>query len=273
MNALSTLVTRFAKADLPLALAGTPIASGRGSNAEIVQLDIERRRRAERFRLWRGHADNRVEALGVDRSLRQLVLLVDEPRRRFELEISPWGRVDPSMRVVRKEGRRRWIEQWTPARKRHFLCGMDEAHLFIAELPRGVSTVRDAHAALRNPALDALERRADGRTIRQGEWFFIPLSVNEEALIEGAASQRVVHRRAGIAQAARLRRLGRPHVADEVFFVREDDPRRDLPRGIFVRGAVRHPDHKTLVFRHWSRVLANTEASSGAPVEGVYWVD
>lgn len=270
MNELSTLVNRFAKARLPLALAAAPIARGGGEISQIVQLDIERRRpRKEQFLLWRGAKTNRVEALGVDRELQQLVLLVDEPRRRFEVEISPYVE-RPESRIVRKEGRRRWIERWTNARKRHFLCGMDESHLFIAELSRGVSTVRDAHEVLRSPELDALERRAEGPIFRQGEWFFIPISVEEEAVVEAEAKQGVVVRGRGIAQAARLMRGGRPHVADEVLVPARLDPRAP-PSKIYVRGRVRHPDHKTVVLLHWHRVLANTERSANA--DGVYWVD
>src|SRR5689334_11560454 len=87
------LITRFAEARLPLEIASSPLVSRRASGtAEIVQLDIaragDRRRRGERFRAWLGHADNRVEVQGVDRSLAQLVLLVHEPRRSFELEVS-----------------------------------------------------------------------------------------------------------------------------------------------------------------------------------------
>src|SRR5262245_57109195 len=104
------LVSRFAEARLPLEMASGPIAP---RTAEIVQLDIarttDRRRRGERFRAWLGHAQNRVEVQNVDRRLEQLVLLVHEPRRAFELEVSRWTALPYGTKVVREDAHRRWI--------------------------------------------------------------------------------------------------------------------------------------------------------------------
>ena len=58
------------------------------------------------------------------------------------------------------------------------------------------------------------------------------------------------------------RRLGRPHVADEVLIV---------GGRAYVRGKVRHPDHATLELRAWRRALANTE--SFTQPEGIGFVD
>jgi hypothetical protein len=72
----------------------------------------------------------------------------------------------------------------------------------------------------------------------------------------------VVRRGIGIAEAARISRSGRPHVADEVMLANFH---------IFVRGAIRHPDHRTVRFLHWMRAIPNTETSDRP--EGVRWVD
>ena len=103
-------------------------------------------RGAQRFRIYPGARDNRIEVLGADAPHRQLVLFVDEPRRAFETWISKRQVVPPDARVVRETATARAIEQLTPGRKRHFLCGMDEQHLFIAELPYGYDTVLGEHA-------------------------------------------------------------------------------------------------------------------------------
>jgi hypothetical protein len=200
------LITRFAEARLPLELASGPIASRGGSGtAEIVQLDIaraaERRRRGERFRAWLGHAQNRVEVQGVDRRLAQLVLLVHEPRRSFEVEISRFAALPFGARIIREHGKRRVIQSSTTDRKRHFLCGMDEQHLFIALLPDPVSTVRAAHEALRDPRVTAAERGAPQATIRQGEWFFVPLSPSEARDVEAEVDRAVVPNREALEQA------------------------------------------------------------------------
>ncbi len=213
-------------------------------------MDIARVRSAEEFRIYRGAPSNRVEVTTLDRDVRQLVLLVHEPARRFTATISKMqGR--PNARIVFEDKRTWVIEQFTTARKRHFLCGMDESHLFIAQLPRPAPTVAAAHRVLRPEEIAP-------KVKRQGEWFFIEPRADELVEIERA----IVRRHVGIAQAAGLARAGRPHVADEVCA---------LGGSAYVRGAIRHPDHKTVRFLHWMRAVPNTEAFEQAA--GVKWVD
>jgi hypothetical protein len=269
------LVRRFELAGLPLVLRDAPLVSARQATADqVVQIDISRlpagRRQDERFRLWLGATGNRVEVEGVERELSQLVLMIHEPRRRFEVAIGPFANVPVGARVVRKEGRRRWVEQWTSEAKRHFLCGKDEQHLFVAQLPKRVSTVRQAREALRNPHLDSVERGSPFRTVRQGEWFFVALTPAEEASVTARVGARaVVRRHAGLAQVARLGRRGRPHIAEETVAL-PDELGRELR--VYVRGSVRHPDHRTVYFHAWRRVFANTEVQATA-AQGVLWVD
>jgi hypothetical protein len=250
---MDLLETRFRAANLACTVTAEPIeGSRRGDRVEVVQIDIARVRRGEEFRVYRGASSNRVEVTTLDRDERQLVLLVWEPRRRFTATISKLAPRPRASRVVWEDKHFWVVEQHTESRRRHFLCGMDESHLFIAQLPRPAPTVAEAHRILRPDELSP-------RVKRQGEWFFVepfPADVGE---IERAG---FVRRSVGIAQAAGLARAGRPHVADEVCVLGER---------AFVRGAVRHPDHRTVRFRHWMRAVPNTEAFDQPA--GVRWID
>ncbi|MEW5740644.1 MAG: hypothetical protein AB1938_17075 [Myxococcota bacterium] len=276
------LQSRFAQAALPLEVAQAPFVPASGAE-RVVQLDIARDRRGERFRMWPGASTNRVVVQGVDRRLHQLVLLVDEPKHRFLAEIPRW--TVPDRPVVRKEGHRRWVSMETPGQKRHFLLGLDEAHLFIAQLPRGLSSVDRAREALKGREVARAERDAPFRTIRQGEWFLIALDAPRVAALDDVARlapHLVAHRR-GIAQAALWNRAGRPHVADEVLVLRAEQLLARsvgeavarsvaLARpGVYVRGKVKHPDHATVELKSWRLALPNAE-SFHQPA-GVFWVD
>ena len=262
------LIDRFGKAGLPLELLAKPLLR-RGGSQDVFQLDIARpdkRVRTERFRLFAGAQTNRIEVEGVDRHRQQLVLMVHEPRHRFETFVSKWQwrQKQPPPNTVRADKRGFVVEQFTSESKRHFLAGMDEQHLFVAQLPRGTSTVQGAHQVLRPESVRVAERGAFEKTVRQGEWFFISLHPRELAEVELEVTKAPlrVHRQQGIAQAAKWVRVGRPHVAEEVLV---------LGDRVYVRGDVRHPDHATLTLRPWRRVIGNTEAST--PMVGVNFVD
>ncbi|NUO51620.1 MAG: hypothetical protein HOV80_22415 [Polyangiaceae bacterium] len=268
MDLFHRLPDKFARARLDLELRKEPISRARGQDS-IVQLDItDATRGPQRFRLFPGARDNRIEVLGPDSGRRQLVLFVDEPRRAFEVWISKKSRVPDGARVVRETATTRAIEQFTPGRKRHFLCGMDEQHLFIAELPYGVSSAHAARESLRAPEVPSSLKLRGERIIRQGEWFFLPLLPRERALAEHLVARRLVQRDIGIAQAARIPRAGRPHVASEVVVSPAEKGGGSV---IFVRGEVRHPDHQTIVLREFHRTVPNREKFDRP--EGVYWID
>lgn len=260
------LLRHFGKARLPLELVDRPFVRGTGAN-DIVQIDVarpDRRSRTERFRLFTGASENRVEVEGIDPKLQQLVLMVHEPRRRFETFVSSWRNPHKPANVVRSNERGWFVEHFTSDTKRHFLAGMDEQHLFIAQLPRPTSTVWGAHQALRSDELRRAERGAFEKTIRQGEWFFVSLHPRElaEVELETAGALARVRRDVGIAEGAGIRRGGRPHVADEVFVT---------GGRVYVRGRVRHPDHATVVLRPWRRAIVNSE--SFTQPQGVGFVD
>ncbi|MFO0756709.1 MAG: hypothetical protein U0359_09470 [Byssovorax sp.] len=269
----------FARAGLPLELRMVPLAAARGEDTEqIVQMDISREPRKrgplERFRIYRGNEGNRLEVLGMNESIQQLVLLVDEPSRPFTVRVATAVAQRRGLTVLRRERGSVLVEQHTTARERRFLCGMDEQHLFIALLPDAVESVSDAHACLRDRRVDEAEARSGQPAIRQGEWFFVPISGDEDHLVKHLA--RKVHRarrHVGIAEAAGIRRVGRPHIAEEVLVVpgRAFELADEAPR-VYVRGAVQHPDHQTLVLLDWHLTFPNRE-SIEEPIEGIGWID
>jgi len=175
------------------------------------------------------------------------------------------------------------------------LCGHDEREWFLAGLPDGqrVTTVAQAMDALK-PAI-VLEsqqrrrvktkdsnRRRNAGFLRQGEWFFVP----EPAFrVEG----RIIHRNEPL-----TRGDGKPHVAeflvreggDTVYLRRRDSMILTEPEYrkmllettgntarewmvatrepvAYVKGKVRHSDHKTTELPTWHRVVANTEQTTG----------
>lgn len=177
-----------------------------------------------------------------------------------------------------------------------FLCGHDERHWFVAAVPEraGASTVRTAFEALRPRAIQfelnrrrvkpaKRNRRRNEVFVRQGEWFFVPLV-------------RFQVETSWILRNEPLRRgLGKPHWCEELVrqggelvYVSVQHPQGLTPRErqlaisrrpelrhlhwvaqrrnpqVFVRGRVRHADHKTIELDGWHQVLLNTEHESQA---------
>jgi len=273
MDTALSLPRRFREARLDLELLPEPMGgrSAQRGLEEIVQIDIARppRRPSERFQLYPGARDNRLAVLGIDAPRRQLVLFVEEARRSFQVQISRHQSVPAGARVIGESKQTRTIEQHTDGEKRHFLCGMDEQHYFIAQLPYGASSVHGAREALRAPEVPPSLHSRDGRVIRQGEWFFLPPAARNRLEIEAALKKGQVFHHMGIAQAAGIPRAGRPHVADEIVVV--SALTGSAHPGVYVRGDVRHPDHKTVTFREFHRTVPNRERFSQA--KGVLWVD
>jgi hypothetical protein len=177
-----------------------------------------------------------------------------------------------------------------------FLMGHDERHWFMAQVPGNVTTVKQAKDALKPTEVQQQQKRKkvkrskrnkrkNAAYVRQGEWFFMPdedyfpdkkvIVSRNEPLVRGGG--------------------GKPHIAEECCRVggttvmvnrtfapngitmgaynkmrsdRHDDPAflrsgawsamtRDAT--VYVRGTVRHPDHKTIKLRGWHRVVPNTE--------------
>ena len=181
--------------------------------------------------------------------------------------------------------------------KHKFLCGHDERHWFVAAVPEraSVSNVQSAFDALKPAAVHFLEnrlkvkarkrnRRRNEAFIRQGEWFFVPVPT------QFPVDERMAFRNEPIARGG-----GKPHICEELVrqggelvYVSPQHPqglsepryrqllsRRPKLRNlnwvaqrrnplVYVRGKVRHSDHKTIVLNGWHQVLMNTETQSVA---------
>jgi hypothetical protein len=262
-----SLIRDFERAGLRLEV---PLKAIVDTSASIFQMDIRRERGREWFRLWKGQADNVVRVADADRDLNQLVLMVQEPSRTFTEKVSRRMMHPNRLGALVESGEVRVLKEWetqvliertTPESLRRYLCGLDERHYFVAQV-QGGTTVRDAHRLLKPDAVREAERGGSGRLVRQGEWFFMPLKAEELQLLVGELKRKphLVRRRVSLGG------NGRPHVADAVVVL-------DAER-VYARGAVRHPDHKTLVLSEWRRVHRNTEVQNGTlGANGVFWID
>lgn len=205
--------------------------------------------------------------IGLDRQVLQVSALDVQPRKRHLLLV-----------VNRRETHK-------------YLCGHDERDWFAAAVPEvgGVANVRQAMEVLKPAEVRSAQfrlgvkqqhrnRRRNAAFVRQGEWFFIPeLKLKAEPLM-------VLHNE------PLLRGRGKPHMAEFLYrtggrtvyvssafpsglgemayrrLLTEDPNMKRLawralradPKA-YVRGRVRHPDHKTIYLDVWHRVLPNTE--------------
>ena len=185
---------------------------------------------------------------------------------------------------VRKQGEKPQLDR--------FLCGHDEREWFVAAVPGGASSVRQAMDALQpKDVRDALTRnhvssrkryaRKNRAFRRQGEWFFVPepsFAVNEKLILRNEPLRRG---------------SGKPHLVEEIFRsggemvhvcdrypngIPPDEYRAIIQRnpnairwrwrvmqrnpGVYARGTVRHSDHATITLPFWHRVMMNTETQS-----------
>jgi hypothetical protein len=185
-------------------------------------------------------------------------------------------------------------EQDGVAREATVLCGRDERHWFVAAISEraGAYDVQSAKDALKpREVWDAMaefgvpmaqrNQRRTAAFIRQGEWFFIPrprLRVNEK---------QVLHREP-------IRRgAGKPHICQFLYRVSgervwvcpaypnglTEEEHRRLPKKerwnhpwdhmvrnahVYVKGNIRHPDHKTIWLSSWHEVVMNRESEAQA---------
>ena len=173
-----------------------------------------------------------------------------------------------------------------------FLCGHDEREWFVAAVPGGASSVRQAMDSLQpNDVREALAHhhvsfrkrytRKNRAFRRQGEWFFVPepsfvvderFVLHNEPLRRGRGKPHMVEQLyraggetvhvcsrhpAGISPAAYRSILKRnPDAARWGWQVMRRNP------GVYARGNVRHSDHETITLPFWHRVIMNTETQS-----------
>jgi hypothetical protein len=181
--------------------------------------------------------------------------------------------------------------------KHKFLCGHDERHWFVAAVPesRSASTVATAMEALKPEYVrwqqsrlrvktGKRNRRRNEAFVRQGEWFFVPppqgtrinesIVIHNEPLRRGAGKPHIVddlvrdggeavyvsHQYPNGLTAREYQALisRRPELRNIGWVIQRRNPR------VFVRGKVRHADHKTVTLDSWRLVLMNTETQSAA---------
>lgn len=302
------LVKQFKKVGLVLKITNEPI--GTTTNDDIFQMDVGRKvvgtRRTEWFEIWPGHDDNKIQILDIDHKLNQVLLLVHEPEREFTTEeIKQTGRwrTPPSKRRVQleetrgikfRETKTHFIitEKTTPL-VRHFLMGVDERQLFIAQLVSGTANINVARQQLGN-TVKFHEGVRKMSPKRQGEWFFLRATMEQEEHIELLLEKNKVWvvKKAPIGDHAG-RSGGNPHIADELVVI-PNDPRMSperikeskwkrgrtpIVRGkysirsreVYVRGKIRHIDHKTLKYTHWYQVVLNNEGNTASATQT--WID
>ncbi|MFO0953536.1 MAG: hypothetical protein U0835_20765 [Isosphaeraceae bacterium] len=256
------LLSKFARIGARLKVADRPSRPFRAMSG-VVSLDVQADRNGEYFEVVTPQgADTEVAVLDVRPADRHLLLLVREG-----------------------DG------------KHKFLCGHDERHWFVAAVPESapVGTVPQAKEALkpaevrdaqanRGLRAEARNRRKNAAYRRQGEWFFLPVPgfiVDETLVLRN--------------EPLRRGNGGKPHWCEfcyrtggETVYVCSKHPNgvtpsqhrkilADNPKargwgwqtmrrnpGVYVRGGVRHADHKTIVLHGWHRVLMNTETQAQA---------
>jgi len=169
-----------------------------------------------------------------------------------------------------------------------FLCGHDERHWFVAPVPGNATSVEQAKESLKPAAVRESQvrkgvsskeknKRKNAGFIRQGEWFFVPVSIQPDSML---VLRNEPLRRGG----------GTAHIVEELY--REGGTTvhvsREFPNGLtdkqykdllkkepekknlswqvmrrnptaYARGKIRHPDHKTIELNGWHRIHQNTE--------------
>ena len=283
----SGLHRSFGRANLPLNVFSREDPTFR------LDIDPPRAWAPQVYRVWPGE-DTIVQVKDTDSKRRQLILAVKEPVRAVPTRVptfrvrnaihehgSNWlyeikqegGIQDKDILAVNRDDLLVEFNQWTPEEGSTMLLGHDERQLFVAGVPAQVSTVAAAHEALK-PRSD----RAGEYNRRQGEWFFRDPTEAEQVILGEKLKMNLIERKVGIGQAADSNfgrwRPGKPgpndHVADEVVV---HPGKIGDTRMVFVRGQVRHPEHKTLKLLTWQRVLINGEPRTSMRNLGITWVD
>ena len=177
-----------------------------------------------------------------------------------------------------------------------YLCGHDERHWFVSAVQ--AKNVKDAFDVLKPQDVHAHEKRIgvkrahknkhhNGAFTRQGEWFFVP------APDFNPGKNPIIHRNEPISRG----RGSKPHICEELIrfggetvyisssypngitesqfnklrmearlrgqtTTNENWQRRVADATVYVRGKVRHPDHKTVELKGWHRVQINGELVS-----------
>lgn len=184
--------------------------------------------------------------------------------------------------------------------KSKFLCGHDERDWFVAAIPESSSasnvqtamealkpdTVKDAQKLKAVKSKDKKKRKTEAY-LRQGEWFFIPkpnLEVDEKLVLPNEPLRRG---RSKPHKAEYLYRIGGETVwvnsahpnglTDKQYKIllktKPEETRkagfRTMVRDpkVYVKGKIRHSDHKTINLPFWHEVQMNTETKAKAMIQ------
>ncbi|OAI47678.1 hypothetical protein AYO44_09275 [Planctomycetaceae bacterium SCGC AG-212-F19] len=224
----------------------------------------------------------------------------------FVLGVRPGTPVEVAVVDIRPADRHLLLLVREGGESHHFLCGHDERHWFVAAIPEsvaGVNTVKAAMEALKPAEVQQaqaekgvrgkdLRRRRNAAYVRQGEWFFLPaphlrvdmrVVLRNEPIVRGDGGKphyaEFCHRSGG-EEVHVCRQYPNGLLAREFTRLVEANPKlkklfwRRMVRNadVYVKGQVRHADHKTIGLRCWHKVLMNTESQSKA-LENVAFLD
>lgn len=232
------------------------------------------------------------------RTVRRMVLLdISEDRHGEFFEITMRGDAELQVLDLQRNDRHLLLMTRENEEKNKYLCGHDERHWFVAGIPETapVGTVRQAKEALKprevqiaqsqkKVAGKARNRRKNAAFIRQGEWFFLPveslpvddsLIIHNEPLVRGNGGKAhwadYCFRSGGqtVYVCAQHPNGVTPHQYQRILSTNRKAKHwnwRTMQRnpGVYVRGRIRHPDHKTIMLQDWHRVVMNTENQSRA---------
>jgi hypothetical protein len=221
-------------------------------------------------------------------------ILQDKNGEFFDIKINHDEAVEYEVVDLQKDLRHLLLLARREESKEKFLCGHDERHWFVCAVPgRSITTVVNAMEALQ-PAFvrqqvsrkvrrnkNRLERRNEA-FVRQGEWFFVPFP----ELVFKTDFTNQIHKNEPISRG----NGSKSHICEEVYrskgeavmvctrypsgvpMKRYHDIVKQNPKAsrwnwramqinaaVYARGAVRHPDHKTIRLDGWHRVFMNTE--------------
>ena len=209
----------------------------------------------------------------------------------FDIKIASGDKVNYEIVDLQKDLRHLLLMARRDGGKEKFLCGHDERHWFVCAVPgRSITSVERAMEVLQPTFVrwrifqkvrrhkNRLERRNEA-FVRQGEWFFVPFP-------ELVFNPHQIHKNEPMSRGAG----SKPHVCEEVFrttgepvmvcskypggvtiaqynALLKQNPKanrwswkqRLINAAVYARGAVRHPDHKTIRLDGWHRIFMNTE--------------
>jgi hypothetical protein len=219
------------------------------ADAENFLMDIRKKKgkkNIEYIIMFPGQ-DTKIEVLSVDLKLKQLILVIQEPKRSMKVMVRE--KIN-AYTFINKE-----VIQISDPIERRFLIGKDDKHLFIAQLSQMAKTVKNAHQSLKPKKVKNMDTKD---YIRQGEWFFVP--INYDPMRAKGESINFKHTKKHGLVFGR----GRPHVVDEYL---------EFNNKKYAKGNVVHPDHKTKYLKDWYEVLVNTEKRDENIHPSITWFD